>query len=468
MTPCCRRLLGLASALLLALFTGCAINPVTGERQLMLVSEDQEIAIDRQNAPQQFSQDYGPVQQTDVSAYVNQVGMKLARQSDRPNMPFSFRVVNASYLNAYAFQGGSIAVTRGMMLAVEDEATLAALLGHEIGHVCARHGSNQMSKGMLIQAAAAGVVAGVGYGTDNNASYVQAATMAANAGGTMLLAKYSRDDEREADALGMKYSVGNGYTPLGMIRLTDILVKISNNNPSMVEQLMATHPQSPERYAAMVNLAQTKYAHVTNGQDGREAYQKAIAPLLPFKATVQAIQEGDALMGQNNLQGAYAAYGKALQNTPKDYEALLKMSQCCLAMNKADEAKKYADLAKQAYPQEPQAAKASGLALLGLKQYGPAYSEFQSFDRAMPGGGGAFLCGYAAEQGGNLNTAAQCYQVYLQRNQGGAYTQHANQRLQQWTYQQQQLQQQQYQQQLQQQQLQQQQYQQRRYSPSPR
>ena len=116
-----RRCLGPLAAALALLLAACATNPVTGQSQLMLVSEQEEIALDRQNAPQQFSQDYGPIQQAEVSAYVNQVGMKLAAMSDRPNMPFSFRVVNASYLNAYAFPGGSVAVTRGMMLAVEDD-----------------------------------------------------------------------------------------------------------------------------------------------------------------------------------------------------------------------------------------------------------------------------------------------------------------------------------------------------------
>ena len=427
-----RRCLGPLAAALALLLAACATNPVTGQSQLMLVSEQEEIALDRQNAPQQFSQDYGPIQQAEVSAYVNQVGMKLAAMSDRPNMPFSFRVVNASYLNAYAFPGGSVAVTRGMMLAVEDEATLAALLGHEIGHVCARHSASQMSKGLLLQAAATAAIVGVSTKTDNE-TYLQAAALAANVGSVALLSKYSRSDERQADALGMEYAVRAGYTPLGMIRLTDILVKISHSNPSMIELLFATHPQSADRYEAMVALAKTKYAAKTGGSDGREAYQKAIAPLLPLKATVQAIQEGDALTAKNDLNGAYACYAKALQNTPNDYEALLKMSQCCLALNRAEEAKKYADQAKRSYPQEAQAVKASGLAALALRQYGQAYAEFRVFDQVRPGAGGAFLCGYAAEKNGNLGTAQQHYQAYLRQNQGGAYSQYANQRLQSWS-----------------------------------
>ena len=108
---------------------GCAKNPVTGQSQLMLVSETQEITMDKQAAPHQFSADYGPVQDGAVNSYVDGVGQRLAATSHRPDMPYSFRVVNANYVNAYAFPGGSIACTRGILLDMDNEAELAALLG---------------------------------------------------------------------------------------------------------------------------------------------------------------------------------------------------------------------------------------------------------------------------------------------------------------------------------------------------
>ena len=148
---------------------GCATNPVTGSTQFMTVSEEEEIQIDRQYSPMQFSDDYGPVQDTALNAYVNGIGRALAARTHRPNMPYSFRVVNATYINAYAFPGGSIACTRGILLKLDDEAELAALLGHEIGHVNARHTTSAMSKGMLSQAVIGGfsILAGAaapGYG----------------------------------------------------------------------------------------------------------------------------------------------------------------------------------------------------------------------------------------------------------------------------------------------------------------
>ena len=134
---------------------GCAVDPVTGEQTLMLMSESQEISIDQQQSPQQFSSDYGPVQDASVNAYLSEVGNRLARLSHRPGMPYSFRAVNASYVNAYAFPGGSIAATRGILAEIDNEAELGALLGHEIGHVNARH-TAERARGFCAVSAAEG------------------------------------------------------------------------------------------------------------------------------------------------------------------------------------------------------------------------------------------------------------------------------------------------------------------------
>ena len=136
---------------------GCAVNPVTGQSQLMLVSEDQEIQLDRQSSPFQLSADYGLVRDSALSTYVSGVGMRLAGLTHRPHMPYNFRTVNAVYVNAYAFPGGTIAVTRGILLKLRSEAELAALLGHELGHVNARHTAQQASRGMIVQGVLGGV-----------------------------------------------------------------------------------------------------------------------------------------------------------------------------------------------------------------------------------------------------------------------------------------------------------------------
>ena len=139
------------------LAAGCATNPVTGRSQLMLVSEDKEIQIDKQNSPYQFSADYGTVQDKRLNDYIDRTGKNIAAQTHRTHMPFNFHVVNAVYVNAYAFPGGTIACTRGILLNLDNEAELSALIGHELGHVNARHTAEIMSKSKLTSAVVGGV-----------------------------------------------------------------------------------------------------------------------------------------------------------------------------------------------------------------------------------------------------------------------------------------------------------------------
>ncbi|MBU1695570.1 MAG: M48 family metalloprotease, partial [Proteobacteria bacterium] len=128
-------------------FTGCAIDPVTGKKQLMMVSRQQEMEIDKQQSPFQFSSDYGITKDAGINQYISDVGKGLLPGVHRPDMPYNFQCVNATYINAYAFPGGTIAVTRGILLKLDNEAELASLLGHELGHVNARHTAEQVSKG---------------------------------------------------------------------------------------------------------------------------------------------------------------------------------------------------------------------------------------------------------------------------------------------------------------------------------
>jgi predicted Zn-dependent protease len=232
--------------------TGCAINPVTGRSQLMFVSEDKEIAIDRENSPHQFSSDYGPVQDPELNKYIDDAGKTIAGHTHRPHMPYSFRAVNATYVNAYAFPGGSIACTRGILLEIENEAELAGLLGHELGHVNARHTAQQMSKGTITSLILTGVGA---YAEQQGSGLGDLATGLGNIAAGALLAKYSRDNEREADSLGMRYMVQSNYSPEGMVGLMDILRSMSKEKPNAIEMMFATHPMSDERYQTVVKAA---------------------------------------------------------------------------------------------------------------------------------------------------------------------------------------------------------------------
>ncbi|MEZ0336298.1 MAG: M48 family metalloprotease, partial [Gemmatimonadales bacterium] len=129
---------------------GCARNPVTGKSELSLVSEDQEIEMGRQSAAE-VEQSIGFVDNAQLQSYVAGIGQRMSAQSERPNLPWEFHVVNDAAVNAFALPGGFIYVTRGLLGAINDEAELASVLGHEIGHVTARHSVQQISKAQLAQ-----------------------------------------------------------------------------------------------------------------------------------------------------------------------------------------------------------------------------------------------------------------------------------------------------------------------------
>jgi predicted Zn-dependent protease len=425
-----RQFLWLSSMAAAGIAAGCATNPVTGKSQLMLVSEDQEIQIDQQYSPFQFSADYGIAQDQALNSYIDRTGKNMGGRTHRTHVPFNFHVVNATYVNAYAFPGGTIACTRGILLSLENEAELAALLGHELGHVNARHTAEQMSKGMLTQAVVGGLsavagAAGSGFGS--------LASQLGQIGAGALLASYSRDNERQADALGMEYMVKSGYSSGGMVGLMEMLNSLGNHKPSAIELMFATHPMSAERFQTVVQSAATEYKSAKGLPVYRERYMDNTARLRAQKDAIEAMQKGDSALAQKKYTDAEGHYRKALKAAPEDYTALVLMSKTQLMQKKWAVGRQYAEMAQKAYPQEAQAYHLSGFARIQLKDFEGALEEFNSYDRVLAGNPNTlFFKGYAYEGMQKYREAGGEYQRYLQVVQQGDYARHAYQRLQQW------------------------------------
>ena len=412
--------------------TGCATSAVTGRPQLMLVSEDQEITIDKQNSPHQFSADYGIIQDTALNDYVKETGKKIAARTHRTHMPYSFRVVNANYVNAYAFPGGSIACTRGIMLSLENEAELAALLGHELGHVNARHTAQQMSKGILTQAVVSGLSALAG---TRGAAYGQLASELGMISVGALLASYSRDNEREADALGMEYMFRAGYNPNGMVGLMDMLKGLSRRTPSIIELMFSTHPMSDERYQTAVETSRSKYKSAEIRPLYRERYMDYTAKVRALKPAIKEMQKGEKEMMQKKFSNAEASFEKALKLAPHDYTGLVMMSTCKLFQKKYKEGITYAEKAQQVYPQQAHAYHLSGFAKIKTKNSEGAYQEFSTYEKLLPGNPNTiFFKGYAQEGMQHIEKAASEYHRYLHFVQQGEKAKHAYTRLKQWGY----------------------------------
>jgi predicted Zn-dependent protease len=410
----------------------CATDPVTGKKQFMLVSEDTEKQIDRQYSPLQFSTDFGAVQDNRLNSYISEVGNKMAAASHRPHMPYSFRVVNATYVNAYAFPGGSIAATRGIMLTLKNEAELASLLGHELGHVNARHAAEQMSKGKLTQAIVGGI--SVLAGTQSAALGDLAGQLGQLSAGA-LLASYSRDNEREADSLGMAYMVGAAYGSEGFIGLMEMLNSLSQHKSTTVDLLFATHPMSQERYDTAVQTANTKYQSALKGPLYEERYMDHTAGLRAKKGAIEEIQNGEKMLAARKYDAAAGHFHQALKKAPDDYVALCMISISSLAQKQYAVGRQYAKMAQTVYPQEAQAYHLSGYANIQLKNFETAYAEFSSYEGLLPENPNTiFFKGYCQEGMNHIEQAADEYQRYLQTVQQGRYAQHAYKRLVDWGY----------------------------------
>ncbi|MDX9895584.1 MAG: M48 family metalloprotease [Desulfofustis sp.] len=407
---------------------GCATSPVTGESILVGMSEAQERSIDAQVSPHQFSQDLGAVQDGQLNGYLSEVGRRVHGVSHRPDMPYSYRVLNANYVNAYTFPGGAMGVTRGIATELENEAELAALLGHEIGHVNARHAAQRQGQALLAQVAVVGLNIAA-----QDSQWGTLLGVGSQIGASALLASYSRDNEREADALGQDYMVRAGYPATGMTALHQLLVDEEKRQPSLLETMFSSHPMSAERRDIARDRAATVYAASASIDPGRERFLDQTASLRQIKPTIDACKRGETAMAKKQFAEAEDQFRTALLGTPRDYAANIRMAQCLQAQGRGTQAIRYAEVARTIYPEEAQGHKLAGILSLSQREPAAAYQAFDDVDRTLPGDAGiTFLKGVAAEGMGDRRRAARHYAAYLNLGQRGQAAQFAYSRLQQW------------------------------------
>jgi predicted Zn-dependent protease len=247
----------------------CATNPVTGKSEISLVSQDQEIEMGKQGA-QQVAQEIGLISDQATQQYVQQVGAALAAKSERPNLPWTFRAVDDPTPNAFALPGGFIFVTRGLLDLMQNEAELASVLGHEIGHVTARHSVHQLSQQQLAQLA-------LGVGSILSPTVAQFGGVAAQGLGLLFL-KYGRDDERQADDLGFKYALNQGYDVREMDDVFRSLQRLGEaSKQSPLPTWLATHPGEAERIQSIdAKLAQLTPGQLANAKVGAPEFMQRL------------------------------------------------------------------------------------------------------------------------------------------------------------------------------------------------
>ena len=269
--------LGLASA---AALGGCTTNPATGSQSFTaFMSPEKEVEVGRDEHPKILKQYGGELDDPKLRAYVDSVGQRLARQSELPDLKFTFTVLNSDVTNAFALPGGYVYVTRGLISLASNEAELAGVLGHEVGHVTARHTAQRYSRAVAtgIAATAVGVLESIFLGT-NVVGQVGAQA------GQLYLAGYSRDQEFEADTLGVRYLGRSGYSPTAMstflakLQAESALTAQLAGKPGSTNDfdIMATHPRTQDRVREAVAAAHEQGAAPGDGRIGREEFLTAI------------------------------------------------------------------------------------------------------------------------------------------------------------------------------------------------
>ncbi len=233
-------------AFITGLILSCATNPVTGKKQLMLLSNQEEIKLGEQSDGDIVNM-YGLYNDPELSRYIKDLGMRMARISHRPDLPYEFRLLDSPVINAFAVPGGFVYITRGIMAYLNNEAELAGVMGHEIGHITARHSAQQYTKAQIAQL-------GLGVGmvlSENFRKYAGVAQF----GVGMLFLKFSRDNERQSDELGVQYSTTVGYDAMQMANFFETLERMQPKEGGTLPDWFSTHPNPADRVVAVRKLA---------------------------------------------------------------------------------------------------------------------------------------------------------------------------------------------------------------------
>jgi predicted Zn-dependent protease len=318
-------LIWLSASLLIS--NSCAVNPVTGKKQIVLMSESQEIAMGAAADPEILAQ-YGRYEDKILQDFITQKGNEMAAISHRPDLKYEFKIVDSEVLNAFAVPGGYVYFTRGIMAHFNNEAEFAGVLGHEIGHITARHSVSQQSKAILGQVGLIGSMILV----------PQVAEFAEplSEGLGLLFLKFGRDAERQSDELGVEYSSKIGYDAKEMAGFFKTLERQSSGSESAeLPDFLSTHPNPGDRNIAVSKLSDEwkKKLNLIDPKVSRESYLKKIEGLVYGEDPKQGFLENDlfyhpVLKFQLNTPKGWNYQNKPqeLEFAPKDGKAILMMT----------------------------------------------------------------------------------------------------------------------------------------------
>lgn len=385
----------------------CARNPVTGKSELSLVSESQEIQMG-QEAAKEVAQTIGIYNDQKLNDYVSSIGKAIAVNSERPNLPWEFHVVDDASVNAFALPGGFIYVTRGLMGTINDEAELATVVGHEIGHVTNRHSVQQISKAQLAQL-------GLGIGSILSSDIARFGQLA-SAGLSVLFLKYSRDAENQADQAGFRYALKQGYDVREMSKVFETLDRLSQaSGGGKLPEWLATHPNPGNRIEHIEKMLDTVKADPSKGKVDRDQYLQRIQGVTYGEDPRQGYFEGTQFYHPQMKFQLHFPDGWNVQNTPAAVAAMSPNQDAIIQLALAGQASPQQAAQQFLSQQGVQAGQTSTSSINGLPA-ASSYFQAQTQQGNIQGivsfvsyGGSTFgLMGYTAA--GKLGSYDQVFQ----------------------------------------------------------
>jgi predicted Zn-dependent protease len=405
--------------MLLMLLAGCAANPVTGRQELALVtvSNQEEVDLGQKSYPKVLQKMGGQFQDLRLDQYLQQVGMKLARVSHRPDLPYQFKVVNDSTPNAFALPGGPIAISRGLLVGIDNEAQLAAILGHEIGHVTARHAVQGMQRGTVL-----GLGLSVISGSTGDAAYGPLAQQAGQLAASLINNTYSRDQESESDRLGIDYMAKAGYNPLGAVQVQAYFYSQIEKgaNPNWLTGLFRTHPFSKDRMLANEQYVRSHFAaELKTLPFNREAFQQATLGIRQLQPGYDLYDQARAQEIKGDLRGAIAGYLNAAALAPDQPLILTGLGMAYLKADDLKSARQH--LARAVHLDSGYYQSRLGLGYIYLEegQTDLAVNQLKQSLELLPTGQGAFLLAEGYAKQGNKQQAKELYKAVAEADPSG-------------------------------------------------
>ena len=320
---------------------GCAVNPVTGQSDFVLMSEDEEISIGRKYHAQ-ILKEYGRYDDPELQSYVQRVGEALGTKSHRSNLLYRFTVLDSQEVNAFALPGGYIYITRGLMSYLNSEAELAAVLGHEIGHVTARHAVRQQSA-----AAATGILASVIAATAG----VDGAGDLLNTLGTAIVRGYGREHELESDRLGAEYLARTGYDPNAMLDVIRVLkdqesfekqlAEEEDREPRVYHGVFSTHPDNDTRLQEVVGRAKRLKQNGAGSIIRRGRFLKELDGMVFGDSEKEGVRRGNAFYHDELGITLTFPQGWKIDNQPTQLIATAPRGKASLNVRALDINRKY-------------------------------------------------------------------------------------------------------------------------------